>query len=282
MDRVSNDVGSAPLSVAAHRHRPAGPRQILGIRFFSGGASEAVERMRSGGLLVAPAAPALTGLPVNEAYREALLEADLAIVDSALMAVLWNVLEGDNLARLSGLEYFSHVVNDSEFRQRGATLYVMPSVESAGRNVAWLVSQGIPIDREQVYIAPMYGDDVADPDLLQCISELRPRHVVITVGGGIQERLGLYIKRSLDYAPAIHCIGAAIAFRSGDQVYIPRIADRLALGWLLRCVWRPKSYVPRYWSARKLAWLLYRYRTELPPMRRVPNANAAESSASIA
>ena len=79
-----------------------------------------------------------------------------------------------------------------------------------------------------------------DPDLLQCISGLRPRHVVITVGGAIQERLGLYIKRSLDYAPAIHCIGAAIAFRSGDQVYIPRIADRLAMGWLLWCVWRLK------------------------------------------
>lgn len=282
MDRVSDNVGSAPLSVTAYRYRPAGPRQILGIRFFSGGASEAVERMRAGGLLVAPAAPALTSLPRDEAYREALLEADLAIVDSALMAVLWNVLEGDNLARLSGLEYFSHLVNDSEFRQRGAALYVMPSVESARKNVTWLVSQGIPIGPEQVYIAPMYGDDVADPDLLQCISGLRPRHVVITVGGGIQERLGLYIKRSLDYAPAIHCIGAAIAFRSGDQVYIPRIADRLAMGWLLRCVWRPKSYVPRYWAARKLAWLLYRYRTELPPMQRVPNADAAESSASIA
>src|SRR5271170_2795575 len=124
MDRVSNDVGSEPLSISARPYGPAGPRQILGIQFFSGRASEAVERMRSGGLLVAPAAPALTSLPVDQAYREALLKADLAIVDSALMAILWNLLEGDNLSRLSGLEYFSHLVKDSEFRQRGATLYV--------------------------------------------------------------------------------------------------------------------------------------------------------------
>ncbi len=239
MDRVPDAVGSAQLTVVAPHHEPA--RQILGITFFSGGAREAVDRMRAGGLLVAPAAPALTALPVDQAYREALLTADVAIVDSALMAVLWNLLEGDDLRRLSGLEYFSHLVNDCEFRQPGATLYVMASDESAGKNLAWLANQGIPVGPEQVYIAPMYGTNVMDPELLRRISELRPRHVVVTLGGGIQERLGLYIKRSLDYAPAIHCIGAAIAFRSGDQVQIPPIADRLAMGWLLRCLWRPSQ-----------------------------------------
>lgn len=282
MDRVSNDVGSAALSAAAHRYGSAAPRQILGIEFFSGNASEVVERMRSGGLLVAPAAPALASLPVDDAYREALLNADVAIVDSALMAILWNLLEGDDMRRLSGLEYFSELVNDSEFRRPGAALYVMASAESARRNVDWLVSQGVFIDSNQIYIAPMYGDDVVDAELVGRISELRPRHVVVTVGGGIQERLGLYIKRSLDYLPAIHCIGAAIAFRSGDQVYISPTADRLALGWLLRCLWRPRSYVPRYWAARKLAWLLYRYRAKLPPSVAYSKSNAAESSASIA
>lgn len=282
MDRVSNDGGGATLALSACPDGLADSRQILGIRFFSGGASEAVERMRAGGLLVAPAAPALSTLPLDKAYRDALLEADVAIVDSGLMAILWNLLEGDTIGRLSGLEYFSRLVDDPEFRQPGAALYVMASAESADKNVAWLVEQGIPVDPDQVYIAPIYGNDVADPDLVARISGLHPKHVVVTVGGGIQERLGLYVKQSLDYAPAIHCIGAAIAFRSGDQVYIPALADRLSLGWLLRCLWRPRSYVPRYWAARKLAWLIYRYRTELPPMQRIAPAPAGESSTSIA
>jgi len=194
------------------------------------------------------------------------LEADLAIADSAFMVMLWNMLEGDRLGRLSGLEYFSHLITEPGFRQPGAAFFVMASEESARKNVSWLDSQGVRVDRAQVYIAPLYNGEVVDPILLDRISALRPRHVVIAVGGGIQERLGLYIKRSVDYLPAIHCIGAAIAFRSGDQVHIPEIADRLAMGWLLRCLWRPKTYVPRYWSARKLAWLLFRYRRELPHM----------------
>lgn len=282
MDQVSEHLNGAPIGIKTRPYQAASTRQILGINFFSGGASEAVERMQGGGLLVAPAAPGLSNIRMDTAYREALLQADVAIVDSALMAVVWNLLEGDNLVRLSGLEYFSQLVNDAGFRMPGATLYVMASDTSASRNVAWLDSVGIPVDPAYVYVAPIYGNEVVDAELLQRISQLRPRHVVITVGGGTQERLGLFLKKSLDYQPAIHCIGAAIAFRSGDQVYIPPIADRLGLGWLLRCLWRPRSYVPRYWAARRLIWLLFRYRAALPPALAYSEASAAESSASIA
>jgi UDP-N-acetyl-D-mannosaminuronic acid transferase (WecB/TagA/CpsF family) len=282
MDQVSDTSGIAPANAASAAYLPTATRQILGINFFSGGASEAVQRMRSGGLLVAPAAPGLSRLPSDHAYRDALLEADVAIVDSSLMAIVWNLLEDDNLGRLSGLEYFSQLVNDPEFRQPGAALFVMASDKSAKRNLDWLQSEGIPVDPAQVYIAPIYGNEVVDPELLARVSKSRPRHVVITVGGGTQERLGLFLKKSVDYQPAIHCIGAAIAFRSGDQVYIPPIADRLAMGWFLRCLWRPRRYLPRYWEARKLAWLLYRYRTELPPPAAYSEGGSAESSASIA
>jgi UDP-N-acetyl-D-mannosaminuronic acid transferase (WecB/TagA/CpsF family) len=280
MDRVPDDVDGAALKTAGLKM--AGSKRILGIEFFSGGASDAVELMRAGGLLVIPAAPALIALPRDEAYREALLEADLTIADSAWMVLLWNLLEGDRIGRLSGLEYFLHLVADAEFREQGAAIYVMASEESARRNVEWLQSQGISVDPAHVYIAPLYGAEVIDSELVNRIAALRPRHVVITIGGGVQERLGLYIKRSVGYVPAIHCIGAAIAFCSGDQVYIPKIADRLALGWLLRCIWRPRLYVPRYWAARRLAWLLFRYRAELPPFSASKSASTVESSASIA
>jgi UDP-N-acetyl-D-mannosaminuronic acid transferase (WecB/TagA/CpsF family) len=73
------------------------------------------------------------------------------------------------------------------------------------------------------------------------------------------------LKQNLQPLPAIHCIGAAIAFLSGDQVRIPLWVDRLYLGWLLRCLSQPRRYVPRYWSARKLVKLMLRYGETLPP-----------------
>jgi hypothetical protein len=108
---------------------------------------------------------------------------------------------------------------------------------------------------------------LSDPALLDLIDRLRPRHIVVTIGGGTQERLGLFLKRNLPYRPAIHCIGAAIAFLSGDQVRIPVWADKYYLGWLLRSISEPKRYIPRYWNARKLLPLMLRHRSQLPTLK---------------
>ncbi len=240
-------------------------RTILGIKFFLGTATEAVERMRAGGLLVIPAAPALKDLRTNRAYREALLQADVVLTDSAYMVMVWNRLQHDSIRRLSGLEYLLELLRHPEVREPGNTVWIMASPLSAERNLRWLAEQGIEVPAGCVYMAPMYTqEEIGDDALLAQIERLRPEHVILTLGGGTQERVGLYLKHKLSYRPAIHCVGAAIAFLSGDQVRIPMWADRMYLGWLYRCVSEPGRYVPRYWNARKLLYLLVRYRERLP------------------
>jgi UDP-N-acetyl-D-mannosaminuronic acid transferase (WecB/TagA/CpsF family) len=239
-------------------------RQILGVRFFTGSASEAVDRMNNGGLLVVPAAPALKDLPSNLAYREALLNADLAITDSGFMVLIWNWLEHDRIHKLSGLAYLRELLRRPEVAAARSTVWVMAGPASARRNSAWLRSRGILVSPEDIYIAPMYSDEISDANLLALLRERRPHHIVVTIGGGTQERLGLYLKHRLDFHPAIHCIGAAIGFLSGDQVHIPVWADKLYLGWLFRCISDPRRYVARYWSARKLLPLMLRYRKTVP------------------
>ena len=239
-------------------------RKILGVQFYAGDAHGAVEQVRRGGLLVVPAAPALKDLVANAAYREALLNADVAITDSAFMVMIWNFIEGDSLPRVSGLEYLRTLLRLDEVRAPGNTFWIMAGETSAKRNLEWLRGYGISVPENCVWMAPLYGAEIDDPELLAALRSQRPKHVVVTLGGGTQERLGLYLKRNLDYLPAIHCIGAAIAFLSGDQVRIPKWADRLYLGWLFRCVSAPSRYIPRYWAARKLLPLMMRYRSELP------------------
>jgi UDP-N-acetyl-D-mannosaminuronic acid transferase (WecB/TagA/CpsF family) len=120
----------------------------------------------------------------------------------------------------------------------------------------------------------MYGKHIEDPALVALLDRLRPQHVILTLGGGTQEQLGLYLKRQLNYRASIHCIGAAIAFLSGDQVAIPHWADALYLGWLFRSISEPKRYIPRYWDGRKLFNLMRRYRGRLPELKiGPPNAS---------
>ena len=243
---------------------------ILGVPFFTGSAKEAVDRMLQGGLLVVPSAPTLKEIPTQAAYREALLSADLVIPDSAYMVLIWNCLQRKRLRRLSGLEYLRELLRRPQVRGAGSTLWVMAGEKSCALNLAWLRTQGIAVPESHVYVAPFYGtpdgSELSDPDLLEMVARLRPAHVVLTVGGGTQERLGLFLRRALPYAPGIHCIGAAIAFLSGDQAAVPVWADHLYLGWLLRILDDPRRYGPRYWSARGLLVLILKYRHRLPPL----------------
>jgi UDP-N-acetyl-D-mannosaminuronic acid transferase (WecB/TagA/CpsF family) len=240
-------------------------QQILGIRFFVGHAHEAIdEALREGGLVVVPAAPALKNLSHDKRYRDALLGADFALPDSILMVLIWNLIEKNPIPKLSGLKYLRALIEREEFRTDGASFWIMPSSASAQRNVTWLGKNGIAVPAEDVYLAPMYGSTIEDAELLRRLEERRPRHIVVGLGGGTQERLGLYLKQHLGYKPAIHCIGAAIAFLSGDQVRIPVWVDKIGLGWLWRSVSNPVQYAPRYWNARQLAPLVLRYRERLP------------------
>jgi len=259
---TTQPLGAAYLPQSAPYHR------ILGIDFFNGSARDAISIMRSGGLLVVPAAPALKDLDRNREYREALLNADLVITDSAFMVLIWKYLQPHPIQRLSGLEYLRELLLEPDVRRSGNTLWIMAGPVSSERNLEWLVRQGIDVPEDNVYIAPMFGKSgISDPALLERLNRLRPKHVIITVGGGTQERLGLYLKRNLDYLPSIHCIGAAIAFLSGDQVHIPVWADKLYLGWLFRSLSEPTLYLPRYWDARKLFSLMLRHRSQLPALR---------------
>ncbi len=253
---------------------PGTPRfeRILGVDFFCGTIRETIARMKGGGLLVVPAAPALKDLPTDAAYREALLHADLAITDSAFMVLIWNFISRNRVPRVSGLAYLKALLLEAEVREPGNTLWIMASPASAKKNMTWLRAQGIALPEDDVYMAPLYRGVIEDQALLAKMRAHRYKHVVVTVGGGTQERLGLYLKRQLEYLPAIHCIGAAIAFLSGDQVYIPTWADKTGLGWLFRCFSKPAAYVPRYWAARKLVWLMLRYRSELPPLQSAAQA----------
>jgi len=240
-------------------------QQILGVRFFVGDAEGAIDQVSlRGGLVVVPAAPALKNLASDKEYRAALLGADFAIADSAFMVLLWNLIDSNRIPKLSGLKYLRALIEKPDFRLSGNTFWVMPTQRSAQRNLAYLRENGVNVSTDDVYLAPLYGDAITDEELLERIEQRRPKHIVLGVGGGTQERLGLYLKQNLSYQPAIHCIGAAIAFLSGDQVSIPVWADSLGLGWLWRTLADPKRFVPRYWDARHLAPMLLKYRDQLP------------------
>ena len=252
-------------------------RQILGIRFFTGSTFEAVTIGMQGGLVVAPSAPVLLGLERDPAQRSAVRNSALAITDSGLMVLLWKLLTGEDATRVSGFAYLKLLLEQPQLHEAGSTFWVMPSLETVHRTIGWLRSEGFAVSEDDCYVAPQYdreGGVISDPRLIELVRTRRPAHVIMAVGGGVQEQLGADLLKHLDYQPAVHCTGAAIGFLTGEQARIPMWADRCRLGWFWRCLSEPAKFVPRYWEARKLVGLMLHYHGRLPGGRSVP-ANVA-------
>jgi N-acetylglucosaminyldiphosphoundecaprenol N-acetyl-beta-D-mannosaminyltransferase len=242
--------------------------RILGLSFLSGSAREAVQTVSdTGGVLTVPAAPALVRLREDPIYRQAMVSADYAIPDSGLMVLAWRLLKGEKLTRVSGLVYLRELVDRPEFRESGKVFFVLPSEEARRKLLGWAGTNHIRISGEDCYVAPHYALELEDPGLVERLAGKRPRHVIIAIGNGPQEKLGVYLRDRLEYRPAFHCIGAALGFLTGDQVAIPDWADRLYLGWFLRLLAQPRIFIPRLTRAAAVPWMIARYGGELPTLR---------------
>jgi UDP-N-acetyl-D-mannosaminuronic acid transferase (WecB/TagA/CpsF family) len=241
-------------------------RHVLGIPFLINPVEEAVQLSLRGGLVVVPAAPPLAqDLLSSPAYRNALLRGDFVLPDSGAMVLGWNLRSGfarsRRMARLSGLKFLIALLEEMRRRPDLSSFWVMPSAEDLETNLRWLRTHGFPsLNAEHCYVAPTYSGRVngrvEDTHLLERLEASRPDIVVINLGGGTQELLGVYLKESLSYSPTIVCTGAAIAFLTGRQARIPHWADRLYLGWAFRIAREPGKFGPRYLGAFRLFLLL--------------------------
>ena len=241
--------------------------KVLGVEFFECGVESAILNSQAGGLVVAPSGPGLsTDLLESDSYRKALSNADLVLPDSGLMCLWLRIFRKVSLRRVSGLEYLFKLLEAFDFQK--SSFWVMPNSIQSKQNLAWLNKKyNAKIDAKYTYISPFYPKfgAIEDHELLESIESTKPNFIFIQIGGGTQERLGLYLKSHLSFKPTIICTGAALAFLSGQQIRIPTWADRFYLGWLFRCLSDPKTFIPRYFSAFRLVYLLFKY-GENPPV----------------
>jgi N-acetylglucosaminyldiphosphoundecaprenol N-acetyl-beta-D-mannosaminyltransferase len=234
--------------------------KILGIDFFNGQVDEVVDLLKDGGLLVVPSGPGLASIPNDITYYKSLRSADLVIADSGYMALIWNTTHSVKVNRISGLEFLTVFFSDEEIINDNDLFLVNPRKEDSVSNIEYLNNNGFQLSDEHSYIAPIYEKNkIEDEALLKILEEKKPKHVIINLGGGVQEVLGAYLKKNLSYKPAIICTGAAIAFLTGEQAHIPTWADKLFLGWLIRCIEKPKQFIPRYLNAFKLMTVMIQF-----------------------
>ena len=224
------------------------------IKFMDGDFKDIKFLLDKGGLLVLPAAPALANIYSDKSYHRALKHADIALFDSGFFCLLLRIFKGIKIKKYSGLKFLTQLLKSLKNRS-DQILMINPSYNEQLLNKKYLKLK--KINNSNHYVAPFYNKNIInDLKLLKMIKKDKPRYIVINLGGGVQELLGSYLKYNLDYKPSIVCSGAAIAFLTGQQAKIPSIFDKLYLGWLIRIMFNPFIFIPRYIKAFKLFFLM--------------------------
>ena len=227
---------------------------FFGIKFIDGNFKSIKLLIDKGGLLVLPAAPALKEIDNNKRYHNALKHADIALFDSGFFCLLLKFLKKINVKKYSGLKFLNEFLL-SQKNTSNMILFIDPSNKDKIINNKYIKSVGIKNFFH--YIAPFYQPNfVEDTSLLNTINKKKPKYIIINLGGGTQELLGSYLKTNLSYKPSIICSGAAIAFLTGQQARIPLIFDKIYIGWLVRIIFNPFIFLPRYLKAFKLIFLI--------------------------
>lgn len=228
--------------------------KILGITFSSGNEKEIIDQfLTDKGYIVVPAAPSLVLAHENEFFNFCLKKSNYAILDSGLLVVLDNLFKKNNLCRFSGLKYFRNILNILPADELQQSLWILPATQDIEATQILLkkIDKNINLS---FYVAPTYTKQgsIEDKTLINMVYKIKPQHIFIALGGGTQERLAYFLNSSLKNSVCIHCIGAALGFLNGTQVYIPSFIDKIYMGWLWRCLSNPVRYFPRYLKSLKL------------------------------
>lgn len=225
---------------------------ILGINFIHGRHEDVFDKcLIDGGYIIAPSSPTLIYANEDKYFYECFLSANNAILDSGFLVLIWNLLKKEKICKFSGLAYLRLFLKKISSDDLINTLWILPDNNSIKKTKNLISSKSEVFN---FYVAPRYPakGPISDLKLLNIIKNTKPKHIVVGLGGGTQERLAKEIRDVSEAKTCIHCIGGALGFLNRTQVYIPEWSDSLYLGWLFRCFYNPRMYLPRYWKCFKL------------------------------
>ena len=223
--------------------------KFKGIKFYDYPFSKLCKLLDNGGVLVAPAASALTQIEEDKDYYNALKQSDIAIFDSGLFCILIRIFAGKKIKKLSGYLFLKQFLNQSRIKNKKFFL-IDPTFIDSKINLKLMRNKKFRIIKS--YIAPFYKYSIYDIKLLYEIKRFKPDYIIINIGGGVQEKLGIFIKDNIKMKIPIICTGAAISFLTKRQAPINDTVDKFYLGWFWRIIHNPKKFFFRTMKSLKL------------------------------
>ncbi len=203
------------------------------------------------GLFVFPAGPALANIEKSSKYYRSIRSADFVFFDSGFFVLLLRIFKNIRVYKFSGYKFLGLFFKYIKKNKDKKVFCIDPNLKFSKSNSKFIKKLGIK--KIQNYVAPKYNlNKLSDKKLIRLINVFKPNYIIINIGGGTQEVLGLYIKKKFKKRTTIFCTGAAISFYTRDQAPINDLIDKYYLGWLLRLLFNPFIFFKKFIIALRL------------------------------
>ena len=223
------------------------------IKFISFKDHEFKNIINKMGLFLFPAAPALASIEDKKRYFISLKKADFVFLDSSFFVILLRIFKNLKVIRFSGYKFLKLFFSYLKKNKKTSIFLIDPDINKSKNNYKFIKKIGLKQKNINSYIAPFYNfKSIKDKNLLIKIKKYKPNIILINIGGGTQEILGLYLKNNINHKCKIICTGAAISFFTKDQFPINDFIDQYYLGWFVRSIYSPFTFPKRLFYALKL------------------------------
>ena len=208
-------------------------------------------------LITLPSGPGLSQIKCDTRYYLSLKNSTFNLLDSGLFCLLLKI-KGINVQKLSGYKFIHNFLEYLSCKENLSILLINPSHEDDKLNINYL-SKKYKSLKFRGYVAPIYSSDIEDYKLLNVVNEMKPNFILINIGGGIQEPLGSFLLQKAKVKTTIICSGAALAFFTKSQAPVNQYFDRFYLGWLIRCIFNPRVFIPRYLNSFFFIYIFFKF-----------------------
>src|SRR5210317_977510 len=213
--------------------------------------------LKKKGLFVFPSGPGLAGLKNNSNYHLALIKSNYVFFDSCFFVLFLKFFKRINVNKFSGYKFLNYFFNKNAAIKNKSVFSIDPDKANLKLNEKFLKKQGFKIVFN--YLAPIYNkQNITAKKLIKKLNKVKPNYILTNIGGGTQEILGYYLKKKLKFKTSIYCTGGAISYFTGTQAPINKFFDKFYLGWLIRILYNPRSFLYRYLISFKLIIILLR------------------------
>ena len=173
------------------------------IKFYNVNSNEFKNYIIKKGLFVFPAGPALASIEKSDEYYKSLQKADYVFFDSGFFVLLLKFFKNIYVKKFSGYKFLGLFFEYLKKNRKKKIFCIDPNINFSRSNKNYIKKLGIK--KLYNYLAPNYNSKkLSDLKLIKAIQIFRPDYIIINIGGGTQEVLGLYIKNKI-IVTGIYC-----------------------------------------------------------------------------